>query len=136
VKIFARTTRQGTAAPETALCESCLCMDWVKERILQNPVSDIAPENLWGDCTDNPELECAECGATAATTTHVVYMKCVVKDATNQESAQNLIEDIFNRGLDSLELAQKDAADMGDDEDPAAGMSCDDWGFVGDPREA
>lgn len=64
--IYALLTGQGTAAPETALCETHYDDDHrepiedAAERRAGDP--DMPIPGTWSDCSANPELECAECG--------------------------------------------------------------------------
>jgi hypothetical protein len=65
-EMWALTSKQGTAMPETALCENHVLMGSERGRV--NSVAGFSPD--WdGDpqmkeCTENDQLACTKCGAT------------------------------------------------------------------------
>jgi hypothetical protein len=63
IHLFALTTDQGTAMPETALCSA---HNDEPGRVLavDAAASDWDGEPSWQDCTQNQELSCIVCGYT------------------------------------------------------------------------
>lgn len=57
-------TEQGTATPETALCEQCYLnkANQGYAREMASRTDDINPENKFVDCSENEAIECCICG--------------------------------------------------------------------------
>jgi hypothetical protein len=62
MRMFALTTTQGTAMPETGLCGVHVEDGEARARALQAAADDLG-EPRFVDCTGNPELACTACGA-------------------------------------------------------------------------
>lgn len=60
--MYAKTTDQGTAAAETALCGSHYTP---ARRAEAEDYADGDVVGPWKDCSGNPELECRVCGTKA-----------------------------------------------------------------------
>lgn len=66
IGIFARVSAQGTAMPETALCDTCFDKAHKDADKDADDALDASPtDRTWYDCTENTELRCTRCGIDA-----------------------------------------------------------------------
>lgn len=69
MRIYALTSHQGTAMPETALCGTCHASTLIRGRVQKIAAggygyseNDQWDHGAWHDVTDNDRVECVLCG--------------------------------------------------------------------------
>lgn len=118
MKIFACLTREGTAAPEMALCEEHVTDATNRDAAIRVADDDVDVTSFV-DCSDNGELECQVCGKpnygpgiSAQRIRVAIGYGEALRRVLEQQLAQVSLEDVTGMRGEALETARRGVSDV------------------------